>query len=206
MSIVSAKQKIVFGRHSTGMILTPKEFDAIEDYDENYCYELINGVVVVSAVPLATERGPNELLGHYLLSYQEHHPHGSALDLTLPHEYVRTPKSRRIADRLIWTGLGRVPSSRNDVPTIAVEFVSKGKRNRERDYIHKKREYGKTGMKEYWIIDRFRRTMTVVSYKPKGAKEQIVPESDIYQTPLLPGFELPLARILEAADRLAKAR
>jgi Uma2 family endonuclease len=163
-------------------------------------------VVVVNPIPLGEETGPNELLGYYLIHYQRTHPQGSALDYTMPQQYVRTPDSRRIADRLIWTGLGRLPDRDLDIPTIAGEFVSQRKRDRDRDYIEKKRDYGKVGIKEYWIIDRFQRTLTVIQYTARGTKERIVRENETYESPHLPGFELPLARILEATDKLAQAQ
>jgi len=193
------------GPESAGVLMTPEEFDAIEDYDECYRYELINGVLVVNPIPLPEETGPNELLGRWLLNYREDHPQGSALDYTLPQQYVRTATSRRLADRLIWTGLRRLPNVRTDLPTIAVEFVSAGKRNRQRDYVDKRREYLAVGIKEYWIIDRFQRKMTVVRQSEPEAVEQVVAQSDTYRPPLLPGFELPLAPLLAAADRLAEA-
>jgi Uma2 family endonuclease len=152
---------------------------------------------------LPEETGPNELLGRWLLNYREDHPQGSALDYTLPQQYVRTATSRRLADRLIWTGLGRTPNVRTDLPTIAVEFVSAGKRNRQRDYVDKRREYLAVGIKDYWIIDRFQRKLTVVRQAEPEPVEQVVAESDTYRPPLLPGFELPLAPLLAAADRLA---
>src|SRR5262245_46401944 len=115
------------------MLMTPEEFDQVEDYDEDYQYELVHGVLVVNPLPLPQETGPNELLGHLLYSYQEQFP--GCLDDTLPQQYVRTRTGRRIADRLVWTGLGRLADPREDTPTIAVEFVSAGKRNRKRDYV-----------------------------------------------------------------------
>jgi hypothetical protein len=78
--------------------MTPREFDAIVDGDENYHYELIHGVLVVAALPLPMETGPNETLGVWLTNYQMQ---GGALDGTLPEQYVRTANSRRRADRLI---------------------------------------------------------------------------------------------------------
>ena len=145
---------------SNGMLLTPEEFDAIVDYDEAYTYELIRGVVIVNPIPSEAESDPNEELGHLLRSYQDSHP-ASTLDKTLSERYLRTPDSRRRADRVIWAGLGRVPDPRSDVPAIAVEFVSRRKRDQRRDYGEKRREYLAIGVMEYWIIDRFRRTMTV---------------------------------------------
>jgi Uma2 family endonuclease len=201
MSTVEADT--VLGLESAGLIMTPEEFDAIEEYDENYRYELVNGVLVVAAIPLAQETGPNELLGHLLLIYKETHPQGGALDYTLPQQYVRTRRSRRLADRLLWVGLGRLPNVRRDRATVAVEFVSAGKRNRRRDYVDKRREYAEAGISEYWIIDRFQRTLTVIRNLKKKQTELVIHEGETYQPPLLPGFELPLARLLEAADQMA---
>ena len=101
---------------------------------------------------------------------------------------------------MIWAGLGRKPKA-SETPTIVVEFVSKRKRDRERDYRTKRAEYLSAGVKEYWVIDRFRRTMTV--YRRDGS-EHVVREGETYRTSSLPGFELPLARLLAAADRWAK--
>ena len=110
MSTASTRTKLVLGPEMNGIILTPEEFDAVEDYDENYRYELIHGVLVVSAIPLEASVGPNEMLGYCLLDYQQRHPQGSALNLTLPERYIRTRDSRRLADRVIWAGLGRLPN------------------------------------------------------------------------------------------------
>lgn len=183
--------------------MTPEEFDAIEDYDENYRYELVDGVLVVSPIPSPQETGPNDLLGHLLQKYKEDHPKGGQPDYTLPQQYVKVRRGRRIADRLIWAGLGRMPKIRSDVAAIAVEFVSGDKRDRKRDYVDKRRDYEKAGIAHYWIIDRFDRTMTVIQNKPTGKEVRVVKENETYESPLLPGFVLPLARVLAAADALA---
>jgi Uma2 family endonuclease len=198
-------ERRTIGLETAGVRMTPEEFDAIGegDYDENYLYELIDGVLVVHAIPLPDETDPNELLGHWLRNYQETHPQGKALDKTLPQQYVRVRNGRRIADRLLWIGLGRRPNLRRDVATLAVEFVSAGRRNWRRDYEQKRDEYREAGLKEYWIIDRFRRSLTVYRYLPSGIQELAVAETETYQPDLLPGFELPLAQILAAADSWA---
>jgi Uma2 family endonuclease len=200
-AVAQRKPRTILGPELNGTLMTPEEFDAVEDYDENYVYELIHGVLVVNPIPLETEVGPNEYLGHLLLAYWERDLQKSALDATLPERYIRTKDSRRRADRLIWAGLGRVPDWKNDLPSIAVEFVSRARRDRLRDYEEKWREYMELRIGEYWIIDRFRRIMTVVRYRPKGPQVRIIQEQETYSTPLLPGFELPLARLLEIAER-----
>lgn len=53
---------------------------------------------------------------------------------------------------------------------------------------------------EFWIIDRFQRIMTVYGKDVSPTGERVIAEHEIYQTPLLPGFEMPLARILATAD------
>jgi Uma2 family endonuclease len=199
MSIADVESKVYLCPELAGTLMTLEEFDAVEDYDEEYRYELIHGRLIVVPIPLESEADPNEELGYLLRKYKEEHSQGSALDKTLSERYVRTRTSRRLADRILWAGLGRLPNPRVDVPTIVVEFVSR-RRDRRRDYEEKRQEYLEVGVVEYWIIDRFRRTMTVVRNQPDGPQELIVAENDTFRTPLLPGFELPLTRLLAAAD------
>lgn len=182
---------------SNGIVMTPEEFDSVTDYDDEYSYELVNGVVVVNPIPLEAESDPNDELGFLLRDYKRNHPQGSALDKTMPERYVPTRTGRRRADRVIWAGLERVPNPKEDVPTIAVEFVSKARRDKDRDYIQKKKEYDEAGVKEYWVIDRFKRVLTVYH---RDKKDQVISEGDTYSTHLLPGFELPLARLFSLAD------
>ncbi len=177
--------------------MTPEEFDAVEDYDDEYRYELIREVLVVTPLPLPQESGPNQLLGHWLLNHGEQHSRDSALDSTLPGQYVRVPDGRRRADRLIWAGLGRLPRLKVDVPTIAVEFDSGSRRDRHRDYVEKRSEYLAVGVVEYWIVERFRRILTVC--RAVGG-DLVVAEGETYWPALLPGFELAVAPLLAAAD------
>jgi Uma2 family endonuclease len=188
------------GPGSAGILMSAEEFDSIAEFAEGYCYELVHGVLVVTPIPSEMEASPNETLGGLLFVYREQHPLGSALDLTLPERYIVTRESRRRADRVIWASLGRRPDPRSDIPTIAVEFVSEGKRNWFRDYVAKRVEYLDLGMAEYWLVDRFSRTLKVYRNSPQGAVEIVISEGEIYRTPLLPGFELSLSRLLEAAD------
>lgn len=198
MSSVATIEQHQIGRDDNGRLMTPEEFDAIEQYDECYRYELINGVLIVGPMAGPGERDPNEELGHLLRTYQTDHP--GVIDKTLFEEYIRTGNSRRRADRVIWIGLGRNPDIKTDVPSIVVEFVSKDKRGRHRDYVAKRDEYLDLGVREYWVIDRFQRKMTVFKRDEGKDTETTVPADGVYQTPLLPGFELPLNELLQLAD------
>ncbi len=151
--------------------MTQKEFDDLPDeaFDRHLRYELINGVLIVTPPPGNGEIAPNEELGYLLLLHKNFHPQGSIIDEALSEQTIYATPNRRRADRAIWTSLGRVPDVEKDIPTIVVEFVSAKKRDHIRDYETKRAEYLGIGVREYWIIDRFQRIMTVYRNRPEGA-------------------------------------
>jgi Uma2 family endonuclease len=199
----TVEQSFTIGRESNGTLMTPEEFDAISDWDREFTYELINGVLIVTPSPSAGERAPSDLLAYLLLNYRENHPEGSTLNLTLPEQTFATGNNRRRADRVIWCGLDRDPDPDDiqDVPTIVIEMVSADRRDRRRDYEAKRSEYSQIGVREYWIMDRFQRRVTICRFEEQGETEAVLSESDVLSTPLLPGFELPLSRWFAEADR-----
>jgi Uma2 family endonuclease len=97
---------------------------------------------------------------------------------------------------VVWIDLGRRPVPEADPPTIAVEFVSKSSRDRHRDYVEKRQQYAAVDVREYWVIDRLRRSMIIF----RADQEIVIRAGGTYRTPLLPGFELPLDRLLAKAD------
>jgi Uma2 family endonuclease len=187
--------------------MTTAQFDALRPWQfaRGFRYELINGVLVVSPRPGIGERSPNDVLGYLIRQYCETPPHGSVVDETAPEQIVPAT-SRRCADRVIWTGLGRTPDEEIDIPSIVVEFVSKRRRDAVRDYEAKRDEYLAAGVKEYWVIDRFRRILTVYRRGIAGPTCDIVTEAGTYRTDLLPGFVLPLSRLLAKADQWKGSR
>jgi Uma2 family endonuclease len=186
---------------SAGLQLSAKEFDsATFDEETAVRYELINGILVVTPMPLPQERDPNEELGYFLRQYQKEHLNGKHLDKTLHEHDLYCGDQRRRVDRVIWVGLGRRPHPVDDIPAIVIEFVSEGKRNWLRDYEEKRDEYLAVGVKEYWIIDRFNKTLTVFLATGKRYKKKVVEAKDTYMTPLLPGFSLIVEELLSIAQ------
>ncbi|MEX2176476.1 MAG: Uma2 family endonuclease [Pirellulaceae bacterium] len=209
MSIAELKSPLAAGRPawrldegSNGRLMSLDEFEALEadDCDQRFRYELINGVVIVSPAPADAEADPNGELETMLRNYRATHPLGKALDKTLAERDVRTRVGIRRVDRALWIGFGRRISSKRDLPTIIVEFVSPGKKAWRRDFTIKREEYLELGTKEYWVVDRFNRTLTVFFLSPADPLQRVVTETQTYTTPLLPGFELPLKQLLELAD------
>jgi Uma2 family endonuclease len=199
MATAPVKRRRLLGPASNGVLMTPRDFDRAE-FIEGWRYELINGVLIVTSTPLGNERDPNDELGHLLRTYQDTHPQGTALDATLPEHLVSTRSNRRRADRVIWTGLGRLPR-RKDVPSIIAEFVSAGRRNWLRDLEAKRDGYLALGVKEYWAFNRFEHMLTVFSLRGGRLRKRVFRESQHFTTELLPGFDLPLARLCKLADR-----
>jgi Uma2 family endonuclease len=189
----------VLDASSNGQLMTLEQFEALspEDCDQRFRYELLHGVVIVSPPPSDGEIDANDELGHLLRLYQAT-PQGKCLDKTLFEREVKTKIGIRRVDRALWIGFGRPINSKRDRATILVEFVSPGRRSARRDYEQKRDEFG---AKEYWVIDRFRRTMTVFFQPPANPPERTVNETEIYTTPLLPGFELPLKPLMELANQ-----
>ena len=81
-------------------------------------------------------------------------------------------------------------------PDLAVEVLSPGKENEERDRETKLTLYSRRGVREYWIVDRFTRTVAI--YRRVAAELVLVAtltDADALTSPLLPGFSLAVGRI-----------
>lgn len=197
-SVLDLDSQLRHSAQSAGLLMTPEEFRGVTDFDDSYRYELVHDVCVVFPAPAVNERLPNGTLGHWLRTYGDSHRRGFSLNETMFSQEVTTSHGIRRPDRVIWAGLGRFPEIDRDPPTIVIEFVSNTSRDRRRDHEQKREEYAEIGVAEYWIIDRFRRTMTVC----RGNEVPlIVRETETYTTDRLPGFELPLGKLLAVADR-----
>jgi len=193
---------------SAGRLMTPEQFDTLrpEQFVRTNHYELINGVLIVTPPVSAGEADPNDDLGQMLRNYHKTHPKVAVLDRTLPERIVPATIQRRRTDRVIWTGLGRVPNEEDVIPTLVIEFVSERRSDALHDYEAKRDEYLARGAKEYWVIDRFRRMMTVYRKGSIGPTYDVVTEPQTYQTDHLPGFVLPLSRLQANAVDWSHAR
>jgi len=84
---------------------------------------------------------------------------------------------------------------------LAMEVVSEGTENRERDLEVKRKEYAKAGVSEYWIIDPKERRITVLTlsgaaYKVHG---EFVPGQQAASV-LLPGFTVDVGALFAAGE------
>jgi hypothetical protein len=187
MSIVH--DHLLLSPELAGSLLTPEEFDAADIADQCYAYELIHGVLVVTPPPSEGERGQNDLLGQLLRNYQDQHPQGAALDYTLTEYTIQTRDNRRRADRVIWTGI--IDRFRRSMTVYRqprnTAFLRQRERGRE-SFSGNDEPYG----------NRVVRKRLPTPSPPIG-------QNEVYTTPLLPGFELPLSRLLAEADMIEQA-
>ena len=84
---------------------------------------------------------------------------------------------------------------RERVPDLVFEFVSKSRRDQERDYIFKRAEYHEVGVKEYVIVDRFKREALVLTWQADDFAERELAVDVEYTSPLLPGLIVSLKEV-----------
>jgi len=81
-------------------------------------------------------------------------------------------------------------------PELIVEVLSSGEKNIYRDKQAKLKLYSQGGVREYWIVDRFRRELEI--YRPEKGQLMLVKtltDRDRATSPLLPNFSLSIAEI-----------
>ena len=79
-----------------------------------------------------------------------------------------------------------------------VEVVSRG--GEDRDYVEKREEYLRAGVREYWILDPTPRTLLVLQRAGDVWQEVLVKADATYRTHLLPGLEVRPGDLLGPAE------
>lgn len=83
-------------------------------------------------------------------------------------------------------------------PLLAVEVVSPGKKNEDRDYRFKRSEYAARGIPEYWIIDPTKERVTVLTLVDGLYEPTEYQGSDRLISSLFPELELTVEQLLQA--------
>lgn len=107
-----------------------------------------------------------------------------------------------VAPDVVWASMARLAAILGAggklyaAPELVVEVLSPGAKNIQRDRRTKLKLYARRGVDEYWIVDWPQRLIDV--YRLGGttlAHVATLTESDTLTSPLMPGMDMPLARI-----------
>ena len=168
-------------------------------------YELIGGTLCVSRAPrLDHQRTVTNLIYEFQF-YLKRNPIGEIF--TTP-GVIFSPQDAVIPD-LVFATHETVEKSvaKTDekfegkflaAPELLIEILSYGKKDIERDRVHKRELYGKYGVKEYWVIDGLFNTIEVYRLKKEGLDR--IKRFEIHETietTLLPDFSLKLTDIFK---------
>jgi Uma2 family endonuclease len=194
-AVMSTKSEIRLGVADHGANISRDEF-AEAQYDEPWRYERVNGKLVVMTPAGHDHQKPTNRIRDYLGAYALRHP--DVIEYVFSEAWVSTDDGTdRIADIGIFltasrnkgTGTGRAPD-------LIFETVSGGGEDRQRDYVDKRAEYQKAGVKEYVIVDRFEERVTVLRRSRGRFVASELGPGDTYTSPLLPGLKIPLRGII----------
>jgi Uma2 family endonuclease len=190
---------IQIGPADNGRPMSLVDFDHAEG-QAGYRYELSRGVVTVVDVPDFRHAAQLDSVGQQLAAYRLNHPRrvcavlgGGDCKILLS-----DLESERHPDLSVYRSPPKQPRDwATWVPDIVIEIVSPS--SRHRDYNEKPEEYRRFGVREYWVIDEERQEM--LAHRQAGVRWVLrtIRPPQKYTTRLLPGFELDLEAVFDAA-------
>ena len=163
-------------------------------------HELIDGEHYVTPTPKRKHQAIAMNLSGMIWSYLQQHPIGrifsAPFDVILSHFDVVEPDLLYLS-RERMAEIETTPWVKG-APNLVVEIGSES--TRKRDETVKLRLYDRFGVSEYWVVDPWVDAVRVyrrVDDRFERALELSGQGGDTLTTPLLPGLELPLAKIFE---------
>lgn len=181
--------------------LTPKL--TYEDYllfpDDDLRHEILDGEHYVSASPFIRHQDVSGNLYSLLRPFVRARRLGKVY--YAPTDVVLSPHDVVVPD-LLFVSKERMAivqeKSVQGAPDLIVEILSKW--TRQRDEGIKLDVYGRSGVREYWILDPERETLRVYREAERClvlAEELSAGRSEVLTSPLFPGLEIPLREIFE---------
>lgn len=163
--------------------------------DDDRRYEVIDGELFLTPAPTPYHQMVKLRIERILLDHVESHGLGQILDapcdVVLSQFDVLQPDIFFISSARLAT-IGEKYIS--DAPDLVVEVLSPETRRRDRSL--KSKRYARYGVREMWIADPDLKTIEVfVNAGEVFRRDAIYREEDVLRSPLLPGLEVPLARV-----------
>lgn len=183
------------------MTLTRWTIDHVEllpDPWDDTRYEIIDGELYVSHQPHAYHQLTDIRIGTELTVWSEE----TGLGVAFHAPGVIFAEDEAVAPDLIWVSRQRLggilgaDGKFHAAPDLMVEILSPGHANEQRDRELKLGVYSRRGVREYWIASWQLRQIDV--YRRVNAELHLAAtllEDDVLESPLLPGFALPLRKL-----------
>ncbi len=115
-----------------------------------------------------------------------------------------------VAPDVVWISRQRLATSLqpdgklHDAPELAIEVLSPGNTNERRDREIKLKLYSRRGVLEYWIVDWQKRRLDVYRRKEAAlALTATLYETDLLESPLLPGFSCRVGQLFDEIAPMA---
>ena len=164
--------------------------------DDGLRHEIIEGEHYVTASPATRHQRILLTLSYLIQSYLETHPIGEIF--FAPFDVLLSEINILVPD-LIYISRERAHyiTSKNlqGAPDLVVEILSPSTRSRDKRL--KRDVYERTGVEEYWLVDPEREVVEIYRRGAGGFQPSVrYARPDIVTTPLMPGLDIPLDKIL----------
>ncbi|MFV9503104.1 MAG: Uma2 family endonuclease [Oscillochloridaceae bacterium umkhey_bin13] len=173
-------------------------------------YELIEGELHVTTQPNVAHQLVADAVCRILHTWNRRHGQGG---IALSAPGVILSEDEAFAPDVVWySAAGRAAYLHDDgkfygPPDLAVEVLSAGAKNEQRDRVFKPARYAFWGIREYWLVDRFARQLLI--HRLEGRRYRIAavlnPGEQI-TSPLLPGLAAPVDELFADLDPTLEER
>ena len=184
-----------FVTQTTGVRWTIRDVEALPD-NEWIRYEIIDGELFVTRSPHCRHQKVTGRIFTVLDQWSLEHHQGEAFIMP----GLIFSDSDNVSPDVVWVSRERLAQIEDEAghlqgaPELAVEVLSPGKANEDRDRLAKLKLYSTQGVQEYWIVDRIAQRIEI--YRRENSQLMLAVTllaSDRITSPLLPGFACEVA-------------
>jgi Uma2 family endonuclease len=181
---------------STTIRFTSADLEGFPDPIDGTRYEIIDGELIVSKQPHWEHQATSGVFYASLYNWNRQTRLGMAN--IVPGVILR--EDQDVVPDVVWVSRARLEQNLDPdgklhgAPNLAIEVLSPGSTNEQRDRELKLKLYSRIGVEEYWIAD-WRVRIVEVYRRIEGDLRLVTTLSgdDVLTSPLLPGFTLPIA-------------
>ncbi|MEX0702787.1 MAG: Uma2 family endonuclease [Planctomycetales bacterium] len=179
--------------HENDRLPVTREEFAEAEFEEPWRYERAKGRLVVMPPPGWDHQHVTGWFRNHLGAYTLDHP--DLVEAVFQECWTAIDEDTdRIPDIAVYLKTSTDQSkSPERAPDLIFETLSAGAEARRRDYEEKREDYRRFGVREYVVIDRFERRLTVLRLVEREYVETTLGPDETYTSPLLPGLAIPLA-------------